>query len=138
MDSAKLARRLNTALASVEEGSKEGEEGSKEEQQERSLDVFLQVNTSGEDAKSGLDPSSDAILELALTIRRECPHLRFKGLMTIGMRGDESDFITLRELRDEVTRRWAEEQEETEGPLASPLELSMGMSGDYEAAIAQV
>ena len=134
VDSPKLARKLNNALASEQKE----EEQKEEESNSRTLDVFLQVNTSGEEAKSGLSPSADAILEMALVLRRECPFLTFKGLMTIGLQGDELDFITLRQLRDEVTTRWEEEYAAIEGPLSTNLELSMGMSRDFETAIAQV
>ena len=46
------------------------------------LSVFVQVNTSGEDTKYGVEPSDCA--KLAQHIRDSCGHLRFAGLMTIG------------------------------------------------------
>lgn len=46
------------------------------------LPVFVQVNTSGEDTKYGLEP--DKCTELAQYIRESCKHLKFAGLMTIG------------------------------------------------------
>ena len=46
------------------------------------LPVFVQVNTSGEDTKYGLEP--DKCTELAQYIRDSCKHLKFAGLMTIG------------------------------------------------------
>jgi len=42
-----------------------------------------QVNTSGEEAKSGVDP--EGCVPLAAHIARECPSLKLAGLMTIGM-----------------------------------------------------
>ena len=60
------------------------------------LRVLLQVNTSGEDAKSGLPPLSPAaaedgdeadaapLVQLARHVVAECPRLRLAGLMTIG------------------------------------------------------
>ena len=42
----------------------------------------MQVNTSGEETKYGLDP--DICTELAQYIKESCKHLKFAGLMTIG------------------------------------------------------
>ena len=49
------------------------------------LPVFVQVNTSGEETKHGVEP--EACLPLARHIHESCKHLRFAGLMTIGMPG---------------------------------------------------
>ena len=45
-----------------------------------------QVNTSGEESKYGVDPG-DACVALARHVHSSCSHLRFAGLMTIGMPG---------------------------------------------------
>ncbi|KAL7276665.1 hypothetical protein RUND412_000325 [Rhizina undulata] len=94
--------------------------------------IFVQVNTSGEDSKSGVPPS-DA-LPLATHILKNCPHLTLTGLMTIGAiaRSRESsipneDFLLLKQTRGEVAEGLGIEKEQ--------LELSMGMSEDFEAAI---
>lgn len=104
---------------------------------ENKLRVLVQVNTSGEDNKSGVEPSKTA--ELCIHIREKCPHLHLAGLMTIGAlaRSQEAttaesineDFVSLRDTRDKVASELGIEKSE--------LELSMGMSSDYEAAIAQ-
>ncbi|CAH8358547.1 unnamed protein product [Eruca vesicaria subsp. sativa] len=47
------------------------------------LKVLVQVNTSGEASKSGVEPSS--VLELARHVNMHCPNLVFSGLITIGM-----------------------------------------------------
>ena len=49
------------------------------------LPVFVQVNTSGEETKHGVEP--EACLPLARHIHEQCKHLRFAGLITIGMPG---------------------------------------------------
>ena len=46
------------------------------------LAVFVQVNTSGEDTKYGVEPGD--CTKLAQHIKDSCGHLRFAGLMTIG------------------------------------------------------
>jgi hypothetical protein len=104
---------------------------------ENKLRVLVQVNTSGEENKSGVEPQDAA--ELCRHIRENCSHLQLAGLMTIGAiaRSQEAtsaetvneDFVTLRETRDRVADELKIDKSE--------LELSMGMSSDYEAAIAQ-
>ena len=98
------------------------------------LRVFVQVNTSGEEKKSGVEPKDAA--QLCQHIRQQCPHLKLQGVMTIGAiarskdvaEGKENeDFVTLRDVRDQVVAALNIE--------ASDLELSMGMSGDFESAI---
>lgn len=104
---------------------------------ESKLRVLVQINTSGEENKSGVEPKDAA--ELCKHIREECAHLQLAGLMTIGAIGRSQeattpesineDFVTLRETRDKVTSEL--------GIEAKELELSMGMSSDFEAAIGQ-
>ena len=95
----------------------------------RSLDVFVQVNTSGEASKFGLAPENVA------AFLRELPAfsaLRVRGFMTLAVLSGEADrvrpcFARLRELRDRLRQ---------DTPADTSLdELSMGMSGDFEIAI---
>lgn len=88
----------------------------------KKLGIYIQVNTSGEDSKSGVATKEEA-LELVQFISTDCPNLEVQGLMTIGAPGDDSCFDTLMDYRTH---------------FGNPsLELSMGMSGDYEQAIAK-
>ena len=91
----------------------------------------LQVNTSGEESKSGVEPG-EAAVELARHIASDaCPNLKLSGLMTIGMPDYTSrpeNFECLAKCRAEVAAALSVPEEE--------LDLSMGMSGDFEAAIA--
>lgn len=98
------------------------------------LRVMVQVNTSGEEAKSGVEPADAAVL--CRHVVDKCPHLELFGLMTIGAiarskattpENENEDFVCLRDARDRV----AEEL----GWEGSKLELSMGMSADFEGAI---
>ncbi|KIW08501.1 YggS family pyridoxal phosphate enzyme [Verruconis gallopava] len=100
------------------------------------LRVMVQVNTSGEESKSGVEPKE--ALGLCRHIRDSCPHLKLSGLMTIGaiarsqettVENENEDFEVLRAVRDEVAKGL--------GIDPSELELSMGMSSDYEGAIKQ-
>jgi len=104
------------------------------EGERESLRVCVQVNTSGEEEKSGVGPGEAA--ELCRFVREKCPHLKLRGLMTIGAlarsletkEGEENrDFVRLREVRDQVAEELGMKQGE--------LELSMGMSGDFESAV---
>ena len=98
--------------------------------------LLLQVNLSGESTKSGFDPDW---FEAQARLHGELPealrslrHARVRGLMTIAGAGageDEarSTFRRLRELRDVL-----------EASTGAPLpELSMGMTADAEAAVAE-
>ena len=48
------------------------------------IHTYVQVNTSGEESKSGISPDSEELLETVNTITKECPKLKFQGFMTIG------------------------------------------------------
>lgn len=116
VDTEKLARQLDRAA---------GESG-------RRLAVLLQVNAGRDPAKFGCElEDAPRLLETALAL----PNLRVEGLMTIAPLGaTEAEtveharrtFSALRELRDGLAGRFA---------TALP-ELSMGMSGDLELAVA--
>jgi pyridoxal phosphate enzyme (YggS family) len=97
--------------------------------QGRVLDVFVQVNTSGEASKYGLPPQDVAAFLQALPA---FPALRVRGLMTLALLSPETArvrqcFIGLRTLRDQLR---------ASAPAGLCLDgLSMGMSGDFEIAI---
>ncbi|HGM5579155.1 TPA: YggS family pyridoxal phosphate-dependent enzyme [Pseudomonas putida] len=89
------------------------------------LNICLQVNVSGEDSKSGCAPADLPALAQAVAA---LPNLRLRGLMAIPEPTDdraaqEAAFARLRQLQEN---------------LGLGLDtLSMGMSHDLEAAIAQ-
>jgi pyridoxal phosphate enzyme (YggS family) len=90
--------------------------------------VLLQVNCSNEPQKGGVEPAQlAALLEAVAAL----PALDVRGLMTMAaFDADETaqrrTFALLRELRDRART------------VAEPLpELSMGMSGDYAAAVSE-
>ncbi|MCL4159663.1 UNVERIFIED_CONTAM: hypothetical protein GTU68_027644 [Idotea baltica] len=88
------------------------------------LSICLQVNVSEESSKSGLKPSE--VVELALQIVK-LPHLRLRGLMAIP--APEDDF---EKQRKEVQQTFKSNDIDIELDT-----LSMGMSNDMEAAIAE-
>jgi pyridoxal phosphate enzyme (YggS family) len=95
----------------------------------RPLPVLLEVNTSGEEAKGGLQPNE---VEPFLTVMAGYRNLAVRGLMCMaslegGLDAARRNFAALRELRDRLRNNC---------PTGVSLdELSMGMSGDFEVAI---
>jgi PLP dependent protein len=92
------------------------------------LNVCVQVNVSGEASKSGVEPEQLAALAHAVAA---LPHLRLRGLMSIPepVEGFEAQRAPHRRLRDLFDALRAD-------GLALDT-LSMGMSADLEAAIAE-
>jgi pyridoxal phosphate enzyme (YggS family) len=91
------------------------------------LPAFLEVNVSGEESKTGFAPAD---VPAALEAARRVPRLAVRGLMTMAPLSSDSEssrpvFRRLRELRDEAHRL---------GYLEL-LDLSMGMSQDFEVAV---
>jgi pyridoxal phosphate enzyme (YggS family) len=99
---------------------------------DRTLDVLVQVNVSGEPTKSGVSPADAPTLVAAVAA---LPRLRLRGFMTVGARSaDErvvrAGYTLLRDLRDSTVGSGLPGTGEA-------VELSMGMSGDLEAAVAE-
>lgn len=97
----------------------------------KEMEVLIQVNTSGEDSKFGIHPADAKALVQAVA---GLTTLKVKGLMTIGLFSDDTGkvkrcFRLLRHLRDEIAAAKIGGVE--------MKELSMGMSGDLETAIAE-
>lgn len=113
IDSEKLANKLQNACVAANRTTP--------------LYVLIQVDTSNEDTKSGV--TDDEILPLVDYIQSQCPQLKLAGLMTIGAPGDFTCFDTLVNCRLKVAKHLQVNVES--------LELSMGMSMDYEVAIAR-
>jgi len=113
VDSTKLARRISNRAKLLN----------------ANIPVLLEVNTSGEVAKSGFDPKN---IEGMLACLEE-ENITVGGLMTIGPltsveKEIRSSFISLRNLLEELNH-----QRPSNHPQM--MELSMGMSSDYEIAI---
>ncbi len=93
------------------------------------LPILLEVNTTGEPAKSGVAPAELTRLADALG---ECRSLRGMGLMTVARLGADE-----RELRQTFggLKIMLEELSESHRSVGEWKHLSMGMSDDYEIAI---
>jgi pyridoxal phosphate enzyme (YggS family) len=116
LDSLKLAGRLSASAI----------------QSSITLKVLLQVNIAGDPAKSGL-PANDVYRFVDELLQADLAGIRLSGLMTIGRHSAtpserRADFSALRRLRDACADRFG-------GALFE--ELSMGMSNDFELAIAE-
>lgn len=130
VDSDKKAKFLN-------KGWGERSEELREQDVDDFLRIYVQVNTSGESNKAGVEPGE--AVSLCRLIRNDCPRLKLQGVMTIGAiarskettaENENEDFICLRDTRDRIVRELELKEEDAN------LELSMGMSSDFEGAIA--
>lgn len=113
VDSLDLARMLDRILAETDESK---------------FPVYLEINMSAELTKNGVAPQEAA--SLLDRIMQYCPRLSVEGLMTIGPNVDEEievrkAFEGLRVLRDQLSSASG----------LSLIELSMGMSTDFEIAV---
>lgn len=91
--------------------------------------ILLEVNVSGEGTKFGFHPDG---LKTEIENLLALPRVQVAGLMTMAPYAEDPEasrpvFAALRRLRDEL-------QQQTGTPLP---ELSMGMSGDFEQAVAE-
>ncbi len=110
VDRIELARKLNDRLAF----------------EQRTMEIFIQVNTSYEDSKFGIAP--EQAVDFAQEVSR-LERLQIKGLMSIGLFSTEQEkvrkcFELLKTLQHEILDKGIEAHE-----------LSMGMSHDLETAI---
>lgn len=97
----------------------------------KTIEVLIQVNTSFEESKFGASP--DNAIELVKQIA-QLETLKIKGLMTIGLFSAETDkvrkcFQLLKDIQQQINS--------LNIPNVEMQELSMGMSGDLETAIAE-
>lgn len=127
LDRPSLARKLQSALERLAADRPSGAPSAG--QPPLPFPVLVQVNTSEEDSKFGCHPEDAAAL---VDLVESLPLLDLQGFMTIGLFSDDEEavrrgFRHLREIRDTAEQR-----------LGRRLpELSMGMSGDFELAIAE-
>jgi hypothetical protein len=128
LDRLELARKLDRALAEMQQGESQNTENPRAQSAaERRLKVLIEVRLAPEKTKSGVAPEglfrlTEGVLAL--------PHLDPCGLMCIPPLFEDVEkarpfFRRLRELRDHLRARYE----------AAPGELSMGMSHDFEVAI---
>jgi pyridoxal phosphate enzyme (YggS family) len=115
IDSAKLAQRLNDSAQKLG----------------KVLEVLIEINVGGEEAKSGLAPDSTEI-EAILNEAPSWTNLRVRGLMTVPPYTEDPEgarpyFRRLRTLRDRLAERNL--------PAIQLEVLSVGMSHDFEVAI---
>jgi len=98
-------------------------------QNNRRLNVLIEVNVSGEESKSGIEQTQ--ALELVRQVSL-LPHINLRGLMTMPPYSDNPEnsrpyFQALRKLRDDISA--------ADIPGIRMDELSMGMTDDFEVAI---
>ena len=96
------------------------------ERENKSQRALLQINSAREESKSGVDP--DEAIDIYHQIRTTCPSLKLEGVMTIGAHSSDRAVI---QKSFEKTHTLFEQLQS-----AGAKTCSMGMSGDYELAIA--
>ncbi len=117
VDSMKLANEINKTWERLNKGQR--------------LKVMVQINTSREEQKHGV-PTSECC-NLYDHIRQKCEALEVVGIMTIGAfdhdlsKGPNPDFQALIKCREDICNKF--------GLPKEAVELSMGMSNDFEHAI---
>lgn len=116
-----------TMIHSVDSEKLADEINKRASQHNRKISVLIQINTSGEESKSGIEPEDAPKLAKRLLTME---NIELRGLMTIGTFTDDEtiqrrEFSLLRNTLEKVN---------TECGIHLK-ELSMGMTGDYEVAI---
>jgi len=98
---------------------------------DKEVKVLIQVNTSGEPQKFGVNES-----EVVATVKQvaELPHIRILGLMTIASFTDDKNvvrgcFQELKKIQDTIAKEFKGHER------VSMQYLSMGMTSDYEIAL---
>ncbi len=117
-----------TMIHSVDSAKLAQEISRRAEQLGRVMDILIQVNVAGEESKFGIRP------DVLVPLLREIAPLKgvaVKGLMTMPPFFDQPErvrpfFRALRELAESV---------KDVPPTVETVELSMGMSGDFEVAV---
>jgi len=109
LDSLDLAQELNKKL----------------EAKERKMNCLLQINAANEESKSGF--SAQEAYDIYQNIKESCPHIKLKGVMTIGAHTEDVQKI---QKSFEVTHSIYESLKKD-----GAIYCSMGMSTDYELAI---
>jgi pyridoxal phosphate enzyme (YggS family) len=126
---AKIAARLFDVIQSVDRATIVQALAKQAETLDKPIDVLLEINVAGEEQKAGC-PLGEAGSLLKLVLAQ--PGLKPIGLMTMAPLVDDQEtvrpvFRGLRELGEELQDQFG---------VALPI-LSMGMSNDFEAAIAE-
>jgi PLP dependent protein len=93
------------------------------ETRDMTLDALLQINSAKEESKHGFMP--EIAKEAYEEIKKECPNINLKGVMSIGAHTEDKDII----------KKSFETTYEIYKQLDGATICSMGMSGDFELAI---
>ncbi len=101
------------------------------EKYQRTIEILLQLNISEEDSKSGIDEAGAALL---LEVAPKYPHVKITGLMGMAAFTDDHERVRAQFRRLRVAR---DTFAAADYPSVTMKELSMGMSGDFDLAIAE-
>jgi uncharacterized pyridoxal phosphate-containing UPF0001 family protein len=116
IDSSKIADKFQNAMSTIQNSS------------DVKLNILIEVNTSGEGNKSGVDADFEVVSVLIRHIIDHCPLLNFRGFMTVADADLDKARVCFKKLS--ALRDKSEEVFNFKN-----LELSMGMSNDMDIAI---
>jgi len=89
------------------------------------MNALLQINSSGEESKQGIEPEN--AIELYKKIQNELPNIKLKGVMTIGAHSED---------KNEIKKSFNTTYEIFQSLKPNGAKIcSMGMSSDFELAI---
>jgi len=92
---------------------------------DRRVNIYLQVNISNEESKSGC--KIDEVVKLYSEIKAKCDRINILGIMALGTIGNTKEFELLYELKEKIAK-------ENDISL-DEVGISNGTSSDYEEAI---
>ena len=95
------------------------------EVKQKTMNCLVQVNSAKEISKSGVSP--EEAIEIYKKIKKQCPHINLKGVMSIGANSEDQMLINK---SFEITKNIFNTPKEDGASICS-----MGMSGDYKLAI---
>ncbi|KAL6942151.1 hypothetical protein ACO0QE_003317 [Hanseniaspora vineae] len=138
IDSLKKLKKLNEQRCKYVEGLGQGSDAASSEK--HTITVNIQINTSGEEQKSGLSDESEFFQMIDFFGSPECKYVKLNGLMTIGSwdvshseTEENKDFAALVSWKSKLLSYYNKKGHTN----VAPVKLSMGMSSDYIQAIKQ-
>jgi pyridoxal phosphate enzyme (YggS family) len=108
VDNYKLAQEINSSCIKLD----------------RTIDIYLQINISNEDTKSGV--KIEDFFELFDQIFTTCDKLNIAGIMSLGTSGSLDEFKKMFDIKNNIWEKYTKD-----------ITISMGTSDDYEDAIIQ-
>jgi pyridoxal phosphate enzyme (YggS family) len=91
----------------------------------RKVNIYLQINISNEESKSGLN--AEEVLPLYEEISTTCPNVVIAGIMSLGTLGSIEEFQQMYKIKEKICEKFSRDRDD--------FIISMGTSDDFEDAI---